>query len=168
MNTPVIIRVKVKKCKHKLAMNHWGYTRHLRSKVSVDWTSPTTVIRRQRRRSNPYWCLTSRIRKKGLVFHCWYFHRIFFYFVWEIYCSTQTVCGYATQVFFGVGQNFIYHRDSTARLGTFVYGFRKYFSYGYPAGMQLNPTSGTIWHSHWLMLVFSTPWIFHRLTIPVL
>ena len=68
----------------------------------------------------------------------------------EIYCSTQTLCGYATRVSLGVGQNFIYHRDPTARLGTFVYGFRKYFSYGYPAGMQLNPTSGTIWHSsHW-------------------
>ena len=85
----------------------------------------------------------------------------------EIYCSTQTVCGYATRVSLDVGQNFIYHRDPTARLGTFVYGFIKYFSYGYPAGMQLNPTSGKIWHCHWLMLVFSTAWVFHRLTIPV-
>ena len=80
----------------------------------------------------------------------------------EIYCSTQTVCGYGTRVSLDVGRNFIYHRDPTARLGTFVYGFRKYFSYGYPAGMQLNPTSGTIWHSsHCSLLVFSTSWVFH-------
>ena len=85
----------------------------------------------------------------------------------EIYCSTQTVCGYGTRVSLDVGQNFIYHRDPTARLGTFVYGFMLGGSYGYPAGMQLNPTSGTIWHSHWLMLVLSTAWVFHRLTIPV-
>ena len=85
----------------------------------------------------------------------------------EVYCSTQTVCGYRTRVSLDVGRNFIYHHDPTARLGTFVYGFRVGGSYGYPAGMQLNPTSGTIWHSHWLMLVFSTAWVFHRLTIPV-
>ena len=62
----------------------------------------------------------------------------------EIYCSTHIVCGYATRVSLSVGQNFIYHRDPTARLGTFVYGFRNYTSYGYPAGMQLIPTSGTV------------------------
>ena len=61
----------------------------------------------------------------------------------EIYCSTHTVCGYATRVSLSVGRNFIYHRDPTARLGTFVYGFNRYGSYGYPAGMQLAPISGT-------------------------
>ena len=60
----------------------------------------------------------------------------------EIYCSTQTVCGYGTRVSVSVGRNFIYHRASTARLGTFVYGFRRHVSYGYPAGMQLDPISG--------------------------
>ena len=62
----------------------------------------------------------------------------------EIYCSTQTVCGYATRVSVSVGRNFIYHRDPTAKIGTFVYGFRWHTSYGYPAGMQLIPISGTV------------------------
>ena len=64
----------------------------------------------------------------------------------EIYCSTQTVCGYATRVSLSVGRNFIYHRDPTARLGTFVYGFARHGGYGYPAGMQLVPISGTVTH----------------------
>ena len=62
----------------------------------------------------------------------------------EIYCSTQTVCGYGTQVSVSVERNFIYHRDPTAKIGTFVYGFRWRTSYGYPAGMQLAPISGTV------------------------
>ena len=62
----------------------------------------------------------------------------------EIYCSTQTVCGYGTQVSLSVGQNFIYHRDPTAKLGTNVYGFMRGRSYGYPAGMQLASVSGTV------------------------
>ena len=41
------------------------------------------------------------------------------------------------------GRNFIYHRDATARLGTLVYGFAPFVSYGYPTGMQLAPISGT-------------------------
>ena len=63
----------------------------------------------------------------------------------EIYCSTQNVCGYSTRMSISVGRNFIHHHNPTARLGTFVYGFRRYMSYGYPAGMQLNPISGTIY-----------------------
>ena len=59
-----------------------------------------------------------------------------------IYCSTQTVCGYGTRISLSVGRNFIYHRDPAAKLGTFVYGFLRDFSYGYPAGMQLVPISG--------------------------
>ena len=62
----------------------------------------------------------------------------------RIYCSIQTVCGYGTRVSLSVGRNFIYHRDPTARLGTFVYGFASYVSYGYPAGMQLDPISGKV------------------------
>ena len=62
----------------------------------------------------------------------------------RIYCSTQTVCGYGTRVSLSPGRNFIYHRDPTAKLGTFVYGFLRVASYGYPAGMQLAPISGTI------------------------
>ena len=61
----------------------------------------------------------------------------------EIYCSNQTVCAYGTRVSLSVGTNFIYHRDATARLGTFVYGFLQNVGYGYPAGMQLIPISGT-------------------------
>ena len=62
----------------------------------------------------------------------------------EIYCSTQTVCAYGTRMSISeAGRNFIYHRDETARLGTFVYGFAPFASYGYPAGMQLIPISGT-------------------------
>ena len=61
----------------------------------------------------------------------------------EIYCSTQTVCAYGTRVSLNVGTNLIYHCDATARLGTFVYGFLGN-SYGYPAGMQLAPISGTV------------------------
>ena len=59
-----------------------------------------------------------------------------------IYCSTQTVCGYGTRVSLSVGRNFIYHGGPAAKLGTFVYGFRRHCSYGYPAGMQLAPISG--------------------------
>ena len=63
--------------------------------------------------------------------------------IWtKIYCSTQTVCGYSTRMSISVGKNFIRHRAPTARLGTFVYGFRRHVSYGYPAGMQLAPISG--------------------------
>ena len=62
----------------------------------------------------------------------------------RIYCSTQTVCGYGTRVSLSVGRNFLYHRDPTAKLGTFVYGFLRDVSYGYPAGMQLAPISGTV------------------------
>ena len=62
----------------------------------------------------------------------------------KIYCSNQTVCAYGTRLSLNVGTNFIYHRDETARLGTFVYGFLRDVSYGYPAGMQLAPISGTL------------------------
>ena len=62
----------------------------------------------------------------------------------RIYCSTQTVCGYGTRVSLSAGRNFIYHRDPTAKLGTFVYGFLRVASYGYPAGMQLAPISGSL------------------------
>ena len=62
----------------------------------------------------------------------------------EIYCSTQTVCGYGTQISVSVERNFVYHRDSTAKIGTIVYGFRRHTSYGYPAGMLLIPISGTV------------------------
>ena len=51
----------------------------------------------------------------------------------EIYCSTQTVCGYGTQVSVSVGRNFIHHCAPTAKLGTFVYDFSRHVSYGYPA-----------------------------------
>jgi len=61
----------------------------------------------------------------------------------EIYCSNQTICAYGTRVSLDVGTNFIHHRDATARLGTFVYGFLKDVSYGYLAGMQLFPISGS-------------------------
>ena len=61
----------------------------------------------------------------------------------EIFCSTETVCAYGTRVSLNVETNFIYHHDATARLGTFVYGFLRN-SYGYPAGMQLAPISGTV------------------------
>ena len=63
-----------------------------------------------------------------------------------IYCSTETdsVCGYGTRVSISTGRNFIYHRDPNAKLGTFVYGFSHQVSYGYPAGVQLVPTRGTI------------------------
>ena len=54
--------------------------------------------------------------------------------IWtKIYCSTQTVCGYGTQVSVSIGRNFIHHRAPTAKLGTFVYGFRRHISYGYPS-----------------------------------
>ena len=71
----------------------------------------------------------------------------------KIYCSTQTVCGYGTQVSVSVGRNFIHHRAPTARLGTFVYGFRQSTGYGYPAGMQLNPISGTLYSGTSLLSV---------------
>ena len=60
-----------------------------------------------------------------------------------IYCSAETVCGYGTRISISVGRNFIYHRDPNARIGSFIYGFG-HTSYGYPAGMQLDPFSGTL------------------------
>ena len=65
----------------------------------------------------------------------------------RIYCSTNTVCGYGTVVSVGVGRNFIYHRDPTASFGVYVYGFTRHTSYGYPAGMHLDPISGTVYTS---------------------
>ena len=62
----------------------------------------------------------------------------------QIYCSTETICAYGTRISLSVGSNFIYHRNPTTRLGTFVYGFSRHVSYGYPAGMQLVPNPGTI------------------------
>ena len=64
----------------------------------------------------------------------------------QIYCSAQTLCGYGTQVLVSEGRNFIYHRDPTVKLGTFVYGFVTDASFGYPAGMQLVPIPGTFVH----------------------
>ena len=61
----------------------------------------------------------------------------------EIYCSTQTICAYGTRLSVSAGRNFIYHRNPTTKLVTFVYGFRQNGSYGYPAGMQLFSISGT-------------------------
>ena len=72
----------------------------------------------------------------------------------EIYCSTQTVCGYGTRMFISVGRNFIYHRDPTARIGTFVYGFLRGRSYGYPAGMQLAPISGSSDLADFLLYIY--------------
>ena len=72
-----------------------------------------------------------------------------------IYCSTRIVCGYGTRVSVSVGRNFIYHRDPTAKLGTFVYGFASYRSYGYPAGLQLVPISGK---KYYLLFVFMLVW----------
>ena len=60
-----------------------------------------------------------------------------------IYCSAEFICAYGTRTFINVGRNFIYHRDPSARIGTFVYGFGR-TSYGYPAGLQLDPFSGTV------------------------
>ena len=62
----------------------------------------------------------------------------------RIYCSTQRVCAYGTRIPVSVGRNFIFHRDPTTKLGTFVYGFTQNAGYGYPAGMQLVPIPGTV------------------------
>ena len=74
----------------------------------------------------------------------------------QIYCSTETVCAYGTRISLSVGSNFIYHRNPTTRLGTFVYGFSRHVSYGYPAGMQLVPTPGTIGDTNFLS------WLLHN------
>ena len=75
----------------------------------------------------------------------------------EIYCSAQTVCGYGTRVSVSVEGNFIYHRAPTAKIGTFVYGFTRHTSYGYPAGMQLAPISGTVCSGTSLLQAFVGP-----------
>ena len=62
----------------------------------------------------------------------------------EIYCSTQTVCGYGTRIYLSVGRNFLYHHYPIGRLGTFVYGFARRVGYGYPAGTQLVPITGRV------------------------
>ena len=71
-----------------------------------------------------------------------------------IYCSVQTdsVCGFGTRISISTGRNFIYHREPTAKLGTFVYGFSHGAGYGYPAGMQLFPIPGTIVYYSYIKL----------------
>lgn len=56
-----------------------------------------------------------------------------------LYCGSQTVCGYGTQIVLPQGTSTVLHKDSSAGIGVFVYGYGAGVSYGYPAGFNLEP-----------------------------
>ena len=67
----------------------------------------------------------------------------------EIYCSDGEVCGYGIYRRFGMGDHTIYHNNPNAGLNVQTYGFQQQNSYGFPAGMEMQPLSG---NSHYHMI----------------
>ena len=56
-----------------------------------------------------------------------------------IYGSNAEICGYTTYVALTPGDHKIYHTNKSSHIGVSVYGFNRYNSYGYPAGLKLDP-----------------------------
>ena len=56
-----------------------------------------------------------------------------------LYCRSQTVCGYGTQIILTQGDSTVLHQNPSAGIGVFVYGYGAGVSYGYPAGFNLEP-----------------------------
>ena len=66
-----------------------------------------------------------------------------------IYCSSVDICGYATQTSISVGASHVRHENPDAVFGVVVYGFQVGSSYGYPAGMKLNPIAGLYQYNYY-------------------
>ena len=58
------------------------------------------------------------------------------------YCSGGEICGYGISIEVAVGNHTIYHGMEDAALGVSLYGFQQQNSFGFPAGMELQPVSG--------------------------
>ena len=68
---------------------------------------------------------------------------------WQgIYCSDGEICGYGIYKNLASGDHTVYHEDPDAGLSVQTYGFQQENSYGFPAGMELEPLSGA----------FAFPW----------
>ena len=62
---------------------------------------------------------------------------------WQgIYCSDGGICGYGIYKNLTIGDHTVYHEDPDAGLSVQNYGFQQENSYGFPAGMELEPLSG--------------------------
>ena len=62
---------------------------------------------------------------------------------WQgIYCSDGEICGYGIYKNLASGDHTVYHEDPNAGLSVQTYGFQQENSYGFPAGMELEPLSG--------------------------
>ena len=62
---------------------------------------------------------------------------------WQgIYCSDGEICGYGIYKNLASGDHTVYHEHPNAGLSVQNYGFQQENSYGFPAGMELEPLSG--------------------------
>ena len=62
---------------------------------------------------------------------------------WQgIYCSDGEICGYDIYKNLTSGDHTVYHENPNAGLSVQNYGFQQENSYGFPAGMELEPLSG--------------------------
>ena len=59
-----------------------------------------------------------------------------------LYCSGAEICGYGISKEVDNGNHTIYHEMEGAALGVILYGFQQQSSFGFPAGMELQPVSG--------------------------
>ena len=64
----------------------------------------------------------------------------------KFYCSNEleVACGYGISLRLSSGDHTVYHTDSSAGLGVQYYGFQQQNSYGFPLGMELQPTFGLL------------------------
>ena len=58
------------------------------------------------------------------------------------YCSSEKICGYGISKEVDKGTHTIYHEMADAAVGVSLYGFQQKNSFGFPAGMALQPISG--------------------------
>ena len=62
---------------------------------------------------------------------------------WQgIYCSDGEICGYGIYREITSGDHTVYHENPNAALSVQNYAFQQEISYGFPAGMELEPLSG--------------------------
>ena len=60
----------------------------------------------------------------------------------SFYCSGGDICGYGISKELVVGNHTLYHEMENAALDVTLYGFQQQNSFGFPAGMELQPVSG--------------------------
>ena len=60
----------------------------------------------------------------------------------RIYCSEREVCGYGIYKEISLGDHTIHHESENAAISVETYGYQQQNSYGFPAGMELEPLSG--------------------------